>query len=133
MQRKRHGPIGPQAGRVLLGTSRGGATCRRPGYASGRRSACVRSPTSWSAWAGPVTAGIATEAAAGDEPVYLSRLREEQVPLDPDAQLLVDALRGDCHTHSDWSDGTATIEDMAGAATALGRQYLALTDHSPRL
>ena len=42
-------------------------------------------------------------------------------------------LRGDCHTHSDWSDGGAPIEEMAMAAVELGHEYLVLTDHSPRL
>jgi putative hydrolase len=42
-------------------------------------------------------------------------------------------LRGDCHTHSDWSDGGSPIEEMAETARALGHEYLVLTDHSPRL
>ena len=43
------------------------------------------------------------------------------------------ALRGDCHTHSDWSDGGSPIREMAPAARALGHEYMVLTDHSPRL
>jgi putative hydrolase len=43
------------------------------------------------------------------------------------------ALRGDCHTHSLWSDGGAPIEEMARTAMALGHEYLVVTDHSPRL
>ena len=43
------------------------------------------------------------------------------------------ALRGDCHTHSDWSDGGSPIAEMAAAARALGHDYVVLTDHSPRL
>ena len=39
-------------------------------------------------------------------------------------------LRGDCHAHSDWSDGIHTIEQMAEAARARGYGYLVLTDHS---
>ena len=39
-------------------------------------------------------------------------------------------LRGDCHAHSDWSDGIHTIEQMAEAARARGYSYLVLTDHS---
>jgi putative hydrolase len=42
-------------------------------------------------------------------------------------------LRGDCHTHSDWSDGGSPIREMADTARALGHEYLVLTDHSPRL
>ena len=43
------------------------------------------------------------------------------------------ALRGDCHTHSDWSDGGSPIAEMAEAAPRLGHEYIVLTDHSPRL
>ena len=43
------------------------------------------------------------------------------------------ALRGDLHTHSDWSDGGSPIEEMVMTAMELGHEYLALTDHSPRL
>jgi DNA polymerase (family 10) len=42
-------------------------------------------------------------------------------------------LRGDLHSHSTWSDGKASIEEMAHAAQVLGHEYLALCDHSPRL
>ncbi|MEM9565138.1 MAG: PHP domain-containing protein [Actinomycetota bacterium] len=43
------------------------------------------------------------------------------------------ALRGDCHSHSTWSDGGAELTAMAAAAAALGHDYLAATDHSARL
>src|SRR5688572_27883927 len=43
------------------------------------------------------------------------------------------ALKGDWHTHSDWSDGGSPIEEMAEAAAALGHEYMVLTDHSGRL
>jgi DNA polymerase (family 10) len=42
-------------------------------------------------------------------------------------------IRGDLHVHSDWTDGTASIADMAGAAQACGYEYMALTDHSRRV
>ena len=42
-------------------------------------------------------------------------------------------LRGDLHVHSDWTDGTASIEAMAQAAQARGYRYMALTDHSRRV
>jgi len=42
-------------------------------------------------------------------------------------------LRGDLHSHSTWSDGKATIAEMALAARDLGHEYLALCDHSQRL
>jgi putative hydrolase len=44
-----------------------------------------------------------------------------------------DALRGDCHAHSDWSDGGSPPREMAEAARDLGHEWMALTDHSPRL
>src|SRR4029450_12587594 len=49
------------------------------------------------------------------------------------AAALRQALRGDCHLHSDWSDGGSPIGEMALAAVELGHEYLVLTDHSPRL
>ncbi len=42
-------------------------------------------------------------------------------------------VKGDLHLHSDWSDGRATIEEMALAAIARGYAYMAITDHSQRL
>jgi putative hydrolase len=47
--------------------------------------------------------------------------------------VLRSALKGDCHLHSDWSDGGSPIEEMALAAVHLGHEYMVLTDHSPRL
>jgi DNA polymerase (family 10) len=44
-----------------------------------------------------------------------------------------DDLRGDLHAHTKWSDGTATIEEMAQAARAHGLAYLAISEHSRRL
>jgi putative hydrolase len=43
------------------------------------------------------------------------------------------ALKGDLHVHSNWSDGSAPIEEMMLTARELGHEYCALTDHSPRL
>jgi DNA polymerase (family 10) len=42
-------------------------------------------------------------------------------------------LRGDLHAHSTWTDGRASIEEMAKSAQAAGLEYFALTDHSQRL
>jgi putative hydrolase len=80
---------------------------------------------------GPVTAEVIAQAASGQEPDYLSRLLAEAPP--PDRTGLRAALRGDCHTHSDWSDGGSPPREMAEAARGLGHQWIALTDHSPRL
>ncbi|MEN3614468.1 PHP domain-containing protein [Plantactinospora sp. ZYX-F-223] len=83
---------------------------------------------------GDVTARTVTESLRGEEPVYLRRLlATEGLDLDEEASALLAALRGDCHTHSDWSDGGSPIEEMALAAVELGHEYLVLTDHSPRL
>jgi putative hydrolase len=83
---------------------------------------------------GDVTARCVVESLAGEEPVYLRRLAAtEGTDLDAAAADLRTALRGDCHTHSDWSDGGSPIEEMALAAVELGHEYLVLTDHSPRL
>ncbi len=80
---------------------------------------------------GDTTAQVVAEAARGEVPAYLARLRGEQAPSVPDA--LRAALRGDCHTHSDWSDGGSPPREMAEAARDLGHEWIALTDHSPRL
>ncbi len=83
---------------------------------------------------GEVTARCVLESLRGDEPVYLRRLQAtEGTDLDEAATALRSALRGDCHSHSDWSDGGSPIEEMARAAIELGHEYLVLTDHSPRL
>ncbi|MFL6141562.1 MAG: PHP domain-containing protein [Labedaea sp.] len=87
---------------------------------------------------GKSTAAAITEAAAGDEPSYLAALRERGVDAlaaieGAGGQALRAALRGDCHTHSDWSDGGSPIREMAEAAIQLGHEWMVLTDHSPRL
>ena len=83
---------------------------------------------------GDVTARCITESLAGEEPVYLRRLEAtEGADLQGAAAELRAALRGDCHVHSDWSDGGSPIEEMALAAVELGHEYMVLTDHSPRL
>ena len=83
---------------------------------------------------GKVTALVVQESLAGEEPVYLRRvLTLGETPVSQGAAALRAALRGDCHTHSDWSDGGSPIEEMARAGRALGHEYMVLTDHSPRL
>src|SRR5207344_3366386 len=67
----------------------------------------------------------------GERPGYLAKLVNDRPPPEPDA--LRAALRGDCHTHSDWSDGGSPPREMAEAARELGHEWIALTDHSPRL
>ena len=83
---------------------------------------------------GKTTAQVITEAAHGTTPEYLERLEVVELPeVDADAARLRDQLQGDCHSHSDWSDGGSPIKEMAEAAKGLGHRYWALTDHSPRL
>ena len=83
---------------------------------------------------GKVTATVVVEAVAGGMPSYLSKLAETaDVPVTGGGAAMRTALRGDLHVHSDWSDGGSPIEDMALAARDLGHEYMALTDHSPRL
>jgi putative hydrolase len=81
---------------------------------------------------GATTARVISEAAAGQQPAYLARLLAERPPPGA-ADELRSALRGDCHTHSDWSDGGSPADEMAQAARALGHEWIVLTDHSPRL
>lgn len=82
---------------------------------------------------GPATAGVISEALAGRTPPYVTKLEAETaIPLGAGEELR-SALRGDCHSHSTWSDGGAPIAQMARTAQALGHDYLVVTDHSPRL
>ncbi|MFJ3951052.1 PHP domain-containing protein [Streptomyces libani] len=85
---------------------------------------------------GPKTTRVIEEALAGARPEYLTHLEEEAGgPLveGDQGQRLRRALRGDCHLHSDWSDGGSPVEAMARAARGLGHDWCVLTDHSPRL
>ena len=84
---------------------------------------------------GKSTALVITEALEGKVPARLTELEEtpDDVELDAPTQELLHSLRGDCHSHSDWSDGGSPIGEMAEAARALGHEYLVLTDHSARL
>ena len=67
-------------------------------------------------------------------PDYLDDLRQKGAdPLATGGRDLLAALRGDLHAHSDWSDGTTSIDLMVTTAGLLGREYLAVTDHSPTL
>lgn len=82
---------------------------------------------------GKSTAEVITQAAAGRIPKRIADLEASTaIGIGPGAALRA-AIKGDCHTHSTWSDGGAPIETMARAAIALGHEYLVVTDHSPRL
>jgi putative hydrolase len=83
---------------------------------------------------GKTSAQVIAQATAGDVPDYLARLESTGEPeVSAAAAALMAQLRGDCHSHSDWSDGGSPIREMAEAARAYGHEYWALTDHSPRL
>ncbi len=83
---------------------------------------------------GDSTARVVTESLAGQVPGYLSRLEPGAVaPVVAGGEALRAALRGDCHVHSDWSDGGSPIREMAETARDLGHEWMVLTDHSPRL
>jgi putative hydrolase len=83
---------------------------------------------------GPKTAAVAAQVAAGTVPDYLATLEAEaDGPVTAGGAALRALLRGDLHTHSDWSDGGSPVEEMAITARDLGHEYVVLTDHSPRL
>jgi putative hydrolase len=83
---------------------------------------------------GDVTARCVAESLAGEEPDYLRRLLStEHAPVADDAFALRSALRGDCHSHTDASDGGSPLSEMVETARELGHDYLVVTDHSPRL
>jgi putative hydrolase len=92
---------------------------------------------------GDRTLQVISQAVGGSIPDYLVALREKRP--EPPASSLAAQLRGDLHSHTDWSDGTVQISAMADAASRLrlsadpsvpashGHEYLAVTDHSPHL
>lgn len=82
---------------------------------------------------GPKTSAVVRQALAGGLPDYLADLERSVTPLTAGGEELRAALRGDLHSHSDWSDGGSPIQEMAVTAMELGHSYQALTDHSPRL
>ena len=90
---------------------------------------------------GQTTEAVAMEAIAGQVPTYLAKLEEEAGGFEDQDPVVLSGrsaeiralLRGDCHTHSDWSDGGSPIDEMARTARDLGHEYVVLTDHSPRL
>ena len=83
---------------------------------------------------GDSTGNVIADALAGNVPTYLIDLEARtQVTVSDRARPYVDALRGDCHLHSTWSDGGAPIERMVSTAMSLGHEYIVQTDHSARL
>ncbi len=84
---------------------------------------------------GKTTADVIGQAVDGRVP-RLSRPasgRGSAVPAGGADDLVTAVVGGDLHAHTEWSDGGAPITEMASAARALGHDWLAITDHSPRL
>lgn len=83
---------------------------------------------------GDSSAAIIGQAVRGAVPAYLTSTEEKYgAPLVVGGEALYAALRGDLHVHSSWSDGGSPIEEMVLTAVELGHEWMALTDHSPRL
>jgi putative hydrolase len=83
---------------------------------------------------GASSAKVIAAAVDGELPERLAALEAEYGgPLTEGGHELRARLRGDLHSHSDWSDGGSPIEEMAFTAMELGHEYQVLTDHSPRL
>lgn len=82
---------------------------------------------------GKSTGAVIAQALDGKVPKKVAEL-ETATAIEPaEGAELRAALKGDCHMHSLWSDGGATIEAMAATARSLGHDYIVMTDHSPRL
>jgi len=80
-------------------------------------------------------AKVLTELVETGQSRYLERLRTEmgQPAREDESNIDLNAYQGDIHSHTNWSDGKATMLEMARGAEALGYKYLAVTDHSPRI
>jgi DNA polymerase (family 10) len=66
-----------------------------------------------------------------DLPWCPPELREDPLRGKPPALVATEDIRGDLHCHTTWSDGRASVEEMARAAQARGYAYLAICDHTP--
>jgi putative hydrolase len=83
---------------------------------------------------GKSTAGVIEQAVRGELPDYLVTQQEEHGgALVEGGETYAEAIIGDCHLHSDWSDGGSPIDEMVLTAVELGQEWMVLTDHSPRL
>jgi putative hydrolase len=82
---------------------------------------------------GKSTAAVVAQALDGELPAYLKSLQDRAAPLVSGGEELFARIKGDCHSHSSWSDGGSPIEEMVLTAVELGHEWLALTDHSPQL
>jgi DNA polymerase (family X) len=60
-------------------------------------------------------------------------LRELPLAREPPPLVALAEIRGDLHCHTTWSDGKASVEEMAAAARDLGYDYVAICDHTPNV
>lgn len=97
----------------LLALHEGGGVTQVPGVGASTGAVIT------AALDGGVSPKLAELRAAGAEPLASSELLEQ--------------LKGDLHSHTTWSDGGSPLPEMVTTAQRLGREYLAITDHSPRL
>ncbi|MGV9713607.1 PHP domain-containing protein [Gordonia sp. NPDC003424] len=83
---------------------------------------------------GKTTAAVIASAVDGELPAYLAELQDTapEPPSGVGADIYA-GIRGDLHAHTNWSDGGAPLPEMAAAAEQSGHEWLAITDHSPRL
>jgi DNA polymerase (family X) len=81
---------------------------------------------------GPLPAGASEEEVYGALrlPWVPPELREEPFRGEPPALVELADIRGDLHMHTTWSDGRASVEEMARAARGLGYAYVAICDHT---
>jgi len=82
---------------------------------------------------GESTAQVIATVLAGGVPEVLAHLDGDEREVSEAGAALRAAVRGDLHAHTEESDGVAPMTDMAVAAVEAGHEYLAITDHSPRL
>ena len=109
----------PPARRRRAGTIRDRAHARRAHRATSTRSSYPD---------GPDEAAVYR---ALDLPWCPPELREQPLRGEALALLRADEIRGDLHCHTTWSDGRASVVDMARAARERGYEYLAICDHTP--
>jgi DNA polymerase (family X) len=79
----------------------------------------------------PEAADEASVYAALGLPWCPPELREGPFRGEPPALVQTDDIRGDLHCHTTWSDGRASVEEMARAAIERGYEYIAICDHTP--
>ena len=82
---------------------------------------------------GKSTAEVIVDAIDDNTDGYLARLEERsRIPIG-EGEAVLAAIRGDCHAHTTWSDGSAPLRDMAQTALDIGHEWMVITDHSARL